>query len=374
MEERERERARELMERFAVATGLTSDAEPRRYLWTDAFAVCNWLGLGDAPTAMRLVGQVHHVLGRHRPDDPREGRLSGLPEDEAVDRPTAGGLRIGKPLPERGAHDRYDPHLEWDRDGQYFHYLTRWVHALDRVADVTGEARLREWAVELADVAFRGFSHGIGPAPNQLHWKMSIDLSRPLVPSMGQHDPLDGFTVIGRLRHHARSAGLDASVLDGPIDALAAMADGMDWATEDPLGAGALLTTAWSLAPLLGPDQPRRAGIMDRVMDAAVRSLLQIRDTRLMDLPATRRMPFRELGLAIGLAAVERLDRETGELYLTVEQKGRLDQLVESTPLGRAITAFWHDPANQRGPTWIEQEDINTVMLATAVSPDGYLG
>jgi hypothetical protein len=374
MEERERERARELMERFAVATGLTSDAEPRRYLWTDAFAACNWLGLGDAPTAMRLVGQVHHVLGRHRPDDPREGRLSGLPEDEAVDRPTAGGLRIGKPLPERGAHDRYDPHLEWDRDGQYFHYLTRWVHALDRVADVTGEARLREWAVELADVAFRGFSHGIGPAPNQLHWKMSIDLSRPLVPSMGQHDPLDGFTVIGRLRHHARSAGLDASVLDGPIDALAAMADGMDWATEDPLGAGALLTTAWSLAPLLGPDQPRRAGIMDRVMDAAVRSLLQIRDTRLMDLPATRRMPFRELGLAIGLAAVERLDRETGELYLTVEQKGRLDQLVESTPLGRAITAFWHDPANQRGPTWIEQEDINTVMLATAVSPDGYLG
>ena len=37
--------AREVMLRFADATGLSSDRPARRYLWTDAFAVCNFVGL-----------------------------------------------------------------------------------------------------------------------------------------------------------------------------------------------------------------------------------------------------------------------------------------------------------------------------------------
>jgi hypothetical protein len=45
-----------------------------------------------------------------------------------------GGLRIGKPLKERGANEPIDESLEWDRDGQYFHYLTKWMHALCRAA------------------------------------------------------------------------------------------------------------------------------------------------------------------------------------------------------------------------------------------------
>jgi len=31
----------------------------------------------------------------------------------------------GKALNERGADEPVDEHLEWNRDGQYFHYLTR---------------------------------------------------------------------------------------------------------------------------------------------------------------------------------------------------------------------------------------------------------
>jgi hypothetical protein len=81
--------------------------------------------------ALRLVDQVHHVLGRHRPEDPRTGWISGLPEAEGEAHPTRGGLRIGKPLPERSAEGPFDERLEWDRDGQYFHYLTKWMHALE---------------------------------------------------------------------------------------------------------------------------------------------------------------------------------------------------------------------------------------------------
>src|SRR5207342_3000833 len=53
----------ELMASFADRTGLTGAKPQRRYLWTDAFAVCNLLGLGRIDDALALIGRVHHVLG-----------------------------------------------------------------------------------------------------------------------------------------------------------------------------------------------------------------------------------------------------------------------------------------------------------------------
>jgi hypothetical protein len=37
--------AQEIMARFMARSGVTGDCEPMRYLWTDAFAVCNLLAL-----------------------------------------------------------------------------------------------------------------------------------------------------------------------------------------------------------------------------------------------------------------------------------------------------------------------------------------
>ena len=191
-----------LMDAFVQRTGLTSTQPPRRYLWTDAFAVCNFLGLTRATgrpvyteSALRLVDQVHHVLGRHREDDPRSGWISGLDEAEGELHPTRGGLRIGKALPERGPDEPYDERREWERDGQYFHYLAQWVHALDQVARSTHETRYNTWARELSRTAFTTFSYQPAPhlEPRRMVWKMSIDLSRALVSSMGQHDPLEGY-------------------------------------------------------------------------------------------------------------------------------------------------------------------------------------
>ena len=48
----------------------------------------------------------------------------------------------------------FDERLEWDRDGQYFHYLTKWMHALCQAAFFVGDAP--RWAVELGRVAFDG--------------------------------------------------------------------------------------------------------------------------------------------------------------------------------------------------------------------------
>src|SRR5690242_3672490 len=159
--------ARQLMDQFAERTGLTSSRPQRRYLWTDALAVCNFLALGRVDLALTLVDRVHHVLGRHRDDDVRAGWISGLSESEGEAHPTAGGLRIGKALPERAADEPISERLEWDRDGQYFHYLTKWMHALDLVARVTGDARCGAWSRELYQIARQRFVYG-----HYMVWKM----------------------------------------------------------------------------------------------------------------------------------------------------------------------------------------------------------
>ncbi len=38
-----------------------------------------------------------------------------------------------------------------------------------------------------------------------MYWKMSIDLTRPLVSSMGQHDPLDGFITYNEIKNGMKS-------------------------------------------------------------------------------------------------------------------------------------------------------------------------
>ena len=381
-------RALELMRRYAERTGVTAPGPGRRYLWTDAFAVCNFLGLaaatGDAALsalARRVIERVHDVLGRHRGDDGRTGRLSGLDEAEGARHPTRGGLRIGKPLPERARDEPLDDRLEWDRDGQYFHYLTKWMHALDQAARATRDTRYNVWARELAVAAHGAF---VVAAPGartphtysnaeRMYWKMSIDLSRPQVPSMGQHDPLDGLLTCVALDATAAELGVaDAGPRLGAIAAdFAAMTTLDRLATTDPLGIGGLLVDAHRVAAL------RRAGAWagdDGFFDALlVSAALGLRHyVRQPDLraPAAHRLGFRELGLAIGLAAVEPLRADAGP---SADARAALDELARYASVRGVIESFWLDDAHRRQETWTTHEDINEVMLATALAPDGFL-
>src|SRR5262249_4136318 len=159
---------------------------PQRYLWTDAFAVCNFLELSERTGdqeyrryATELTDQVHRVLGRFRRDAGRTGWISGLDEEAGHCRPPSGGLRIGKPRKERGADEAIDEQLEWDRDGQYFHYLTKWMHALCQAAFVMRSHEYTRWAGDLALTAFKRFMRRSSSGkPIGVYWKMSTDLSR----------------------------------------------------------------------------------------------------------------------------------------------------------------------------------------------------
>jgi hypothetical protein len=365
-----------LMLAFAGRTGLVGDATPRRYLWTDAFAVCNFLGLGETELAERLVDQVHGVLGRHRPDDVRTGWLGDMDDETAAVHPTRGGLRIGKSLPE-SAFDA-DPEDDWERDGQYFHYLTRWMHALDQFARRTGSDDAGRWARELAQAAHRAFAWSPAPgAPQRLYWKMRIDLSGPLVASMGQHDALDGLITYLQLRAHRPAARIGhGPELDAELREMAAMAAGTHLLTDDPLGIGSLLVDAYRLAQLLRV-RPGDNPLLGLVVGAAASGLAQFMASQPWTRPPERRVAFRELGLAIGLLAVARLwrvlERDAASLDAQPALRESLDMLIAQVPVARTIIDFWSDDARQRSPTWLAHEDINAVMLATALAPAGYL-
>jgi hypothetical protein len=369
--------AAELMEHFAQRTGLEPQGEPRRYLWTDAFAVCNLLELHrltddcrHLDLALLLVDQVHRTLGRHRPDDDRKGWISALSEEEGARHPTAGGLRIGKRMNERDGSELPDYELEWDRDGQYFHYLTKWMHALARVAEATGEARYLAWSTELAVAAWGAFAYS-SRSGRRLRWKMSIDLQRTLVPSMGQHDPLDGYVTFRELLWSAAlfpSAELpDLSPAVADLSAICRSSGNL--ATSDPLGAGGLLIDAWRMAQMT---ERRRSATLNRTVEAAGISVAV--GASYDGLPASRRLAFRELGLVIGLEAAERLGEWVGE-GRTVDGnlRERIDTLQNLLPQAARTVRFWSDPANQAVATWREHQDISSVMLATALVPSGLL-
>lgn len=379
---------REIMLEFADSTGLLSSGiTPRRYLWTDAFAVCNFLELfrlTDDTTyrdlGLSLVDQVHQTLGRHRDDDHRCGWISGLDEREGALHPTCGGLRIGKQLNERRPLDPPNERLEWDRDGQYYHYLTKWMHALSRVSRVTGDPVYNRWALELAQTAHARFTYlHPGDGRKRMYWKMSIDLSYPIVLAMGQHDPLDGLVTYCELQ---ATAGGDFSsrAWPGLSAGIADMADicrGEEWATDDPLGIGGLLTDAWRMAQLVMMGGFNDQGLMEAVLDSALLGLRSFAGDNPLKYRARQRLAFRELGLAIGLKAVGKLWGRIVENPQLFAWKAPVQRSVEALtgylPLGDIIERFWLDDKNREAGSWTEHREINMVMLATSLAPNEFL-
>ncbi|WP_345972873.1 hypothetical protein [Sulfurimonas diazotrophicus] len=371
------EKAAALMEaydaRHPIGTG------EGRYLWTDAFAVCNFLSLfkrtdekGYLEKARILIDTVHRELGAFRGDDAREGALSGLAAADAASYPTVAGLRIGKPLPERGADTAYDEASEWDRDGQYFHYLAKWMHALDRMAAVSGEVRYSRWAVELAKSAHRAFTYAMPDGSKRMYWKMSTDLRRPLVASMGQHDALEAYVTYLQLSVTARALGDDAG-LGGELEAAGSMAEAMPLATEDPLGLGGMLFDAARVTQLMaGHDLPLR-GLLRSLLEAAREGTSRYAQSNTLRHPADARLPFRELGLGIGLHGVSLMQAFNNAALHNAILAEQLEGLQAFVPMAEVLELFWLREAHQAVGTWQEHAGINSVMLATSLLPDAFL-
>ena len=208
---------------------------------------------------------------------------------------------------------------------------------------------------------------------------MSIDLSRPQVDSMGHHDLLDGLLTCIEIQEQA--ARLPSAIpldLAAEISALADMCRGVNWTTAYPLGQGGLLADAWRLAQLQGlKEGTSLPGLLTDMLDAALVGLsLYTRDNS-MQQPAAYRLAFRELGLAIGLQAIARLEALVTSHPDLFRHESDLVPLLkvlkEYIPLHKEIEQFWLRTENRAVPSWKEHGDINMVMLATSLAPDCYL-
>jgi len=207
---------------------------------------------------------------------------------------------------------------------------------------------------------------------------MSIDLSYPLVSSMGHHDPLDGLITYNQILATAvelsNTSGPD---LDSEIADIEVLCKRKTWATDDLLGIGGLLCHAYTILQLIVQDRFTETGLLKDLLESSLAGFDAYKLSHFLNFPAEHRLPFRELGMAIGLHAVERIEGLIKEkqdvfdknhlIYSQIKHLGRFARLCE------AIDKFWLDPQNRIAKSWTEHQDINSVMLATSLAPDGYL-
>jgi hypothetical protein len=128
------------------------------------------------------------------------------------------------------------------------------------------------------------------------------------------------------------------------------------------------------LVPSMGHETPAKKALQRELLAAALEGLSHYVQERKLERPASQRLAFRELGLAIGLSAVELM---ASSVDASRGHDNHLRTLLEPLrlrgELAAQIRSFWLDPEHRRSATWSEHEDINEVMLATSLTPEGYL-
>ena len=120
---------------------------------------------------------------------------------------------------------------------------------------------------------------------------------------------------------------------------------------------------------------------MRDLLAAAAPGVQQIGENKpFQNSPANRRLPFRELGLSIGLKAMDSLvpllkehPEIAGTNFVNEGAKKLLKRITAYSQLSIAIDEFWANPANQKGVSWTEHQDINMAMLATSMAPQTFL-
>ncbi|KAK9370585.1 hypothetical protein V1509DRAFT_616239 [Lipomyces kononenkoae] len=251
-----------------------------RYLWTDAFGVLDFLTLYKETSeakflvfAKRLTQTVHDVLGWTRDGT---SRLPGATDQHPLD----GGLRIGK-IDAAGA----------DGDGQYHHYLTLWMFALNRLSVASEDRIYNDQAIELAKAIHPHFFLHRKTTYPRMVWKISMDMSRPLVASQGHLDATTGYVIF----HLLQATANQGPILDEEISDYKRVMDLTEthFESSDTLDLGMALWIAhWC---------PRTSAWAENMAQSCIRSLHRIfsRD-RYTERSLAHRLAFREFGALIG--------------------------------------------------------------------------
>ncbi|KAL4810694.1 hypothetical protein BDV18DRAFT_155305 [Aspergillus unguis] len=329
-----------------------------RYLWTDAFGVLCFITLHKESTrlktskngnegvyltlASRLISTVHDVLGYNRAGT---SRLPGATDSN----PLGGGLRIGK-YNEGGM----------DGDGQYHHYLTLWMFALNRMSLATNNPAYNQQAISLAKAIHNPFFVNRSSERPRMVWKMDMNLQNVLVGSEGHLDAIDGFIVCRILQAVSSHFGGDQNVLKEEIEDYVKVMKrrGEHHPSSDTLDLG---MTLWSVHWFA--DEEWAKTLADRCFER----LYDLIETDQQLARSTKyRLAFREFGTALGakcMAAQENEKERAGDL------KAYGDQILEAWKINMEASL---------SGTPEDLKPITRVMYAAALIPGafqrGYLG
>ncbi len=355
--------ARQLMHDYAVRSGLEGQqGDPgRRYLWTDAIALQNMLALASFEDrdkyhgwARKLIGYVNEYLGKYAREDKRKGWISGLSAEEGEKHPTKNGLRIGKKGLERPADVEFDDTLEWGRDGQYLHYNIRWINALLQAGIHLDNNDYFKQAAEMSLAGKKFITEKNGNL--HMYWKMSVNLDRPLVSSMGAQDPLEG--LLSALKVQQYYEDID---LTDYVDKLTQLCAGHDWTTTDPLGLGGLLLDVIKALELKESTDPPDSVKPEKLFREAIRGLQEYTKRKDVAEPVHFRLCFRECGLSLGL--------NTLGAYQPWLEKHDINyaDLEPYLSLADEIEEFWSEPVHRESNPYIEHLDINDITFAASI-------
>lgn len=320
-----------------------SEGHGGRYLWTDGFGVLNFLTLYKETSdthyltlARQLIHAVHDILGRTRDGS---ARLPNATESW----PLQGGLRIGK-------EHATGP----DSDGQYHHYLTVWMFALNRMSVASGERWYNDQAISLAKAIHPRFVYERDSARPKMVWKMSTDLQRPLVRSEGNLDPIDGYVTF-RFLQEQEGEGRASEVLREEIEDYRKILETKwrSYSSDDPLDLG---MTLW-MAHWFAEEEEWAKGLAER----ASKDLLTLYDEGgYFDMPTRARLAFREFGTCLGIRTATSgsdWDARADKITSTWEKEGLVPEPEGEKPGRSAMDKLL---------------PITLVMYATALIPGAF--
>ncbi|KAJ8103723.1 hypothetical protein POJ06DRAFT_6200 [Lipomyces tetrasporus] len=301
-----------------------------RYLWTDAFGVLNFLTLYKETDqgrflvlAKRLTQTVHDVLGWTRDGT---SRLPGATDQN----PLGGGLRIGKT-------DAEGP----DGDGQYHHYLTLWMFALNRLSVAAEDRAYNDQAIALAKAIHPHFFLHRATSNPHMVWKISTDMSRPLVASQGHLDADTGYIIFRLLQATAN----EGPTLDEEISDYKRLMNlrRAQFESSDTLDLGMAL---WMV-----PWCARTEAWAQDMAQSCLRSLSRIfSEVRYTERALGHRLAFREFGALMGI-----------QCY------GHNEYLLARVP---QIMAMWEKNIGALTPE--DLMPITMVMYASALLPTAF--
>ena len=131
------------------------------------------------------------------------------------------------------------------------------------------------------------------------------------------------------------------------------------------------------MAQLIAGGNLEQTDLLETLLESSQVGLESFVRENSLGLPADYRLAFRELGLSIGLRALEKIreliDKKSGPFRNKKSLNSLLNNLDKHVGLREIIESFWLEGKNRKTGIYTTHHDINEVMLATSLAPDGFL-